>query len=146
MKKIICSVIALCSILLFCCACNDSYSEHKNRRVGDSLAHTIGIRLIIENDEGFYVSSDDDDIELSVEKSYLLEIDILRTGGSTPGYIEKQYMEFDYDEEVINLIECNPEISIDYYYEIVCIKTDFPATIKVSTNSFSDEITFKFIN
>ena len=142
MKKIICSIIALCSILLFCCACNDFYF----RRLGTSKAHVIGIKLIIENDEGLYLSSDDDNIILSVEKSYLLEIDLLRTGGSTPGYIEKQYMEFEYDKEVINLVECNPEISIDYYYEIACIKTDVPVTIKVSANSFSDEITFKFIN
>lgn len=140
MKKILLSIIALCITLTMFCACNNE------KPAGGSWAHVIGIKLNIENDDGYWETSDNTDIELSYGNSYMLDITLLRTTGSSPGYINKEFIEVIYDETVVTISEHNPDELYDYRYDIVCLKTEAPVTVKVTAGTFSDEITFKFVD
>ncbi len=143
MKKFLTVIITLICCVCVLCACEPQKEENLP---GNSEARVIGIKLSVKDEIEGSLSPEDGVYVLKADKTYMVEIHMLRTGGSTPWYIVKSGIEFFYSEEVIDLEDCNPDNVFEYYFTMKCLKTDTVTSIKVTGAEFSDEIKVKFVN
>lgn len=143
MKKFLVLIITLICCVCVLCACEPQKEENLP---GNSEARVIGIKLSVKDEIEGSLMPEDGVYVLKADKTYMVEIHMLRTGGSTPWYIVKSGIEFFYSEEVIDLEDCNPEAMFDYNYKLTCLMTDVVTSIKVTGEEFSDEIKVKFVN
>ncbi|MBD5583471.1 MAG: hypothetical protein HDQ88_00060 [Clostridia bacterium] len=144
MKKFLAVIVTLICCVCLLCACDPQTDD--DGILGNSEAKVIGIKLSVNESIDYPLTPEDGVYVLTADKNYIVEIHMLRTGGSRPGYIMKSYIEFIYSEDVIELEDCNPDDVFEYYFTLKCLKTDVVTTIKVTGAGFSDEIKVKFVN